>query len=219
MKMPNANLFTIKRFILAAGISVVVPISLSSFADYAAIASWGTEAFLWWELFFIGIPMLAIAFVIPVSLIFAFFKRFRRLAFFAFVCALSFFCGTMIGSKTGSKIRMKGFTLLAERSKPLVEAIKKYEREHGTPPESLEALIPKYLPQIPSTRMSAYPKYEYVSGEKARHYDGNPWALYVFTPSGGINFDQFLYFPLQNYPQSGYGGSLERVGEWAYVHE
>ena len=67
--------------------------------------------------------------------------------------------------------------------------------------------------------MAAYPEYKYLSGEKVKDYDGNPWVLYVFTPSGGINFDQFLYFPLQNYPSHGYGGSLERIGNWAYVHE
>lgn len=67
--------------------------------------------------------------------------------------------------------------------------------------------------------MRAYPKFEYVAGEKAKSYGDNPWVLYVFTPSGGINFDQFMYFPKQNYPKHGYGGWLERVGEWAYVHE
>jgi len=28
-----------------------------------------------------------------------------------------------------------------------------------------------------------------------------------------------LYFPKKDYPEKGYGGSLERVGDWAYVHE
>lgn len=70
-----------------------------------------------------------------------------------------------------------------------------------------------------STGMAAYPQYEYHTGARAAQYDGNPWVLVVFTPSGGINFDEFLYFPLQNYPRSGYGGSLEQLGDWAYVHE
>ncbi len=50
-------------------------------------------------------------------------------------------------------------------------------------------------------------------------HDNNPWVLIVHTPSGGINFDQFMYFPLQNYPESGYGGWLARIRDWAYVHE
>jgi hypothetical protein len=39
------------------------------------------------------------------------------------------------------------------------------------------------------------------------------------TPSGGINFDSFLYLPLQNWPERGYGGVLQRIDDWAYVHE
>jgi hypothetical protein len=69
-------------------------------------------------------------------------------------------------------------------------------------------------------RLAAYPKYEYVTGDRAlENYDGNPWAVWVDTPSGGINWDIFLYYPRQNYPQRGHGGSLERVRDRAYVHE
>ena len=53
----------------------------------------------------------------------------------------------------------------------------------------------------------------------AKNWDDNPWVLVVFTPGGGINFDRMLYFPKQNYPRSGYGGGIERVRDWAYVHE
>jgi hypothetical protein len=34
-----------------------------------------------------------------------------------------------------------------------------------------------------------------------------------------MNWDMFLYFPKQNYPKAGYGGWLERIEDWAYVHE
>jgi hypothetical protein len=47
----------------------------------------------------------------------------------------------------------------------------------------------------------------------------NAWVLYVDTPRAGINFDQFIYLPLTNYPPRGFGGRLERLGDWAYVHE
>ena len=67
--------------------------------------------------------------------------------------------------------------------------------------------------------VAAYPEYQYFVGEKAASYEGNPWVLYIFTPAGGINFDSFMYFPRQNYPDHGYGGSLERVADWVYVHE
>jgi hypothetical protein len=83
----------------------------------------------------------------------------------------------------------------------------------------LDALVPKHIAAIPGTGLRAYPRYNYVTGEQAKDYDDNPWALYVDTSSGIGNWDLFLYLPRQNYPRYGYGGGLERVGEWAYVHE
>jgi len=41
----------------------------------------------------------------------------------------------------------------------------------------------------------------------------------IETPSGGFNWDIFIYFPSQNYPEYKYGGFLEKVEDWAYVHE
>ncbi len=68
--------------------------------------------------------------------------------------------------------------------------------------------------------MMAYSQYRYLAGDETeKQYQGNPWILRVYTPSGGINFDEMLYFPNQNYPKQGYGGTLELVGDWAYLHE
>jgi hypothetical protein len=117
----------------------------------------------------------------------------------------------------GRDVRRSAFVALAERSKPLVSAIHAYTEKHGQPPESLEALVPDFLPSVPGTGMCAYPTYDYVF--PATDYQDNPWIIRVSTPSGFINFDQFMYFPLTNYPTQGYGGWLERIGDWAYVHE
>ena len=123
------------------------------------------------------------------------------------------------GLLLGKAIRHYAFDRLALRSAPLVAAIKDYEAAKGLPPPTLESLIPAYLPQVPRTGMMAYPKYEYYVGAIARDHVGNPWILTISTPGGGINFDEFMYFPLQNYPTTGYGGSLERIRDWAYLHE
>ena len=59
-----------------------------------------------------------------------------------------------------------------------------------------------------------------VRGEEAEsRFDGNPWALWVCVPTGVINWDQFMYLPLLNYPRTGHGGWLEPVGDWRYVWE
>lgn len=115
---------------------------------------------------------------------------------------------------------MAGMESFANRSQSLITAIHSYEQQHSRPPDSLNDLVPDYLPAIPETGMGAYPEFEYYSGPDAQErFGSNPWALQVQTPSGGINFDVILYFPNQNYPETGYGGSLQRIGFWAYVHE
>ena len=39
------------------------------------------------------------------------------------------------------------------------------------------------------------------------------------TPTGAPLRMAFMYFPNGDYPDHGYGGSIERVAGWAYVHE
>ena len=107
---------------------------------------------------------------------------------------------------------------MARRSQPLIEAIDRFEREHGEPPASLEALVPAYLSSVPGTGMAAYPAYRYRVGQRAERFGDNAWALEVFTPSGILNFDSFVYYPNQNY-QNSCMGWVERVGDWAYLHE
>lgn len=45
------------------------------------------------------------------------------------------------------------------------------------------------------------------------------YGLFIDTPSGGLNWDVFVYWPEGNYPDYFYGGSSELIGTWAYVHE
>lgn len=67
--------------------------------------------------------------------------------------------------------------------------------------------------------MSAYPTYSYSANPFHLDAKGNPWELWVDTPYGPIDFDRFVYFPNQNYPERGESGFYERIGEWAYYHE
>jgi hypothetical protein len=126
---------------------------------------------------------------------------------------------TIAGLRCTWSIRNDAFHRLAQRSNGLVTAIKNYERSRESPPPDLGALVPEFLDAVPGTSMAAYPEYQYLAGAMAARFEQNPWILVVPAPSGGINFDEFLYFPLQNYPQQGYGGWLQRIGDWAYVHE
>lgn len=198
----------------------VSPIVFSPFAHWAAMGPQGTDYFLWVEIYFYVLLLLVALIAIPICLGKILVSRDRRHAVFILLLSLLFVPCCILGFRLGQRVRMQGIKDFATRSHFLIAAIQEYERDHQSPPSSLGDLVPNYLDAVPTTGMSAYPEYRYHTGEEAKQeYDDNPWALSVFTPSGGINFDMMLYFPKQNYPIHGFGGSLERIGEWAYVHE
>lgn len=162
------------------------------------------------------LPGLLALVVIIVAVPFLAFARTRHGGTYVIVWSIALFLGTILGTIGGGVLRMKAFHMAAERAEPLVAAISRFELDKGHPPSSFGDLVPQYLPAMPAR----LPPLELVSGESARaDYHGNSWILRADVGIGILNWDQFLFFPKQNYPPHGYGGSLERVGRWAYVHE
>jgi hypothetical protein len=206
---------------VVGGILVVFSIMAAGFhllAEYAAVSPHGTDLLLWLRLPLVA-PCLLVPLVVPASLVGLLFRKQRPLSAALLVGTLLFASLSIIAMRQGGRIRTAGFERLAERSRPLIQAIEAYARDRGDPPANLEHLVPEYLPAVPKTGMAAYPEYEYFAGSIAVERYGQPWVLSVFCPSGGINFDQFLYFPDGDYPEQGHGGWLQRIGDWAYVHE
>lgn len=165
------------------------------------------------------VPLMVALPAAPVALVLLPFRTVRRTALIAAVYALTCLAVGIPSIQCHWPIRRGAFVQLAERSQPLVTAIHRFESERGRPPQALDELVSQYLATIPGTGMPAYPDYEYVVDTAAQPSDPERWLLSVETPSGGINFDCFIYLPSQQYPENGYGGRLERIGEWAYVHE
>ena len=112
-------------------------------------------------------------------------------------------------------VRAAGFRMAAQRAEPVVRAVEQYVEDNGAPPDSRTDLVPRYLQSLPSR----VPPLELVTGKDAARYGGNQWVLRASVPTGIINFDQFVYFPNQQYPRAGFGGWLQRIDAWAYVHE
>ena len=75
---------------------------------------------------------------------------------------------------------------IPQNATPLTQAIESFQRETGDYPESLEALVPKYLAELPEVRFSVFqPVITY------RVTDGKP---YLAIPSAmGDMFAQFEY--------------------------
>jgi ABC-type transport system involved in multi-copper enzyme maturation permease subunit len=205
--------------VLVTALAATALNSLVLLAHYYAVSANGSDILLWYTVPLV-FPLLIALVAVVMSLPFFLFRSKRKEATYVFAAAAVYLAIGILCISIGSVVRIRGFERLADRSRPLIAAVRRFEAENRRPPASLAELVPNYLAAIPNTGMAAYPKYEYVTGDRAlENYDGNPWAVWVETPSGGINWDIFLYYPRQNYPQSGHGGSLERVKDWAYVHE
>lgn len=107
---------------------------------------------------------------------------------------------------------MEGYEQAGERAAVLVRAIEHYIDATGEPPERLEQLVPTFIEAIPHR----LPPLEMVTGERAlKNFYGNQWAL-LFEAGNGLNWDQLVYLPRQNYQQV---GSKTILGRWVYIHE
>ena len=185
---------------------------------YLSVAPIGTDFFLFISTFAV-LPLLVAFLIAPISLILLFWRRYRVTALTVFLGCVIYLVVGIAGIRLSNEIRHNGFVNLAHRSRPLISAIQQFEAKYGKPPERIEQLVPEFLSAVPNTGIGAYPNYEYITVKDAKTYEGNPWVLRVATSTGALNWDSFLYFPKQNYPQVGYGGVLERVEDWAYVYE
>jgi hypothetical protein len=203
-------------FIATPIVAAVTPLWWLPAVERAALAPDGVKPHVF-DGAVIGLAAVAALALLPIALIGLAFRKTWRLAAITALGCVTYCAGFGIGGRLRDEIRREAFHQLATRSRPLIAAIRDFEKKYGRPPASLEALVPEFVPSVPTTGMGAYPKYEYRTG--STNDFGNPWVLAVSTPSGGINFDRFLYFPLTNYPPRGYGGWLERIEDWAYVHE
>jgi len=197
---------------------LLLPAVLLVTTEWFTVSSWGFGllAGLWGIL---SLPAILALIGVLFCPFFLLSRKRRRGALLGLISSMAFLLSFFVGVAVEQRVRRDAFLKLAERSGTLVQTIHAYEAKYGVPPASLQSLVPEFLAVVPRTGMGAYPDYRYVVGEEAQRFGSNPWALYVSTPSGGISFDKFLYFPSQNYPDKGFGGRLERIGDWAYVHE
>lgn len=206
-----ASVFGAARIaLIAGGILGAVLVALHAWA----VSGFGPWALPGIELLFL--PVLAALLAIPLGVLLAAFERTRSEGAACLSACVVLILVGLLSHFVADRVRIRGFERAATRAAPLVAALHRYYDAHGQAPESLEALVPRYLGRLPGR----LPELELVAGEEAqRRFDGNPWALWVCVPTGVINWDQFLYYPLQNYPEVDHGGWLEPVGDWRYVRE
>ncbi|HEX8835275.1 MAG TPA: hypothetical protein VF719_13790 [Abditibacteriaceae bacterium] len=113
--------------------------------------------------------------------------------------------------------RKPGLIRATQRAQPLIAAIEAYRTKNGQYPPQLEALTPEFITAIPSTGMVGYPIFRYHKSDKEDLF--RTYEIFINTTQGMFSFDRFVFWPEGNYPPQMYGGRVERIRKWAYVHE
>lgn len=152
--------------------------------------------------------------LVPIFLIAMCFKSERAFSTRGLALAIAVIIGTFCSGKATGLVRHYCFEQMTVRARPLVAAIDAYQKQHASPPCSLDVLVPKYLPKIPDTGMGAYPSFNYTTKDET-----DPWRLEVPCSLGLLNWDVCFYRPSKKYSAYEYGGGVEPIGDWRYVHE
>jgi hypothetical protein len=200
---------------------------LITFENYVSVAPWSTGVlglglYLWLVIAtLVAMLLWMVTFLcLFVALVGLFFRRTRRLAVVAVIGVLFYLLSIPASMDLGYKLKMNELRGRIDRSQPLIEAIQAYEERNGTPPPSLEALVPEFLAGIPDTGIGLSPEYEYIVGGKAMSlYHNNRWVLQVVVPGFGVDSEVLLYYPKQNYPTYGRFGRFKQVEDWAIVYQ
>jgi hypothetical protein len=197
------------------------PLLVWSAVPYVAYVPWTGRCVLGhggWEggwalpLLFFYAAAWCLAFPVAFGLVFAASTRAWAVRLVLLGCSsLLLFVLSLLG---GEALRMHGFALAAERAEPLVAAMDRYIADRGKPPSSLTVLVPQYLASMPD----GLPPLRIESDPNATH-SGKQWMLIAYSSAGPFNWDTFVYLPEQDYPAHFHGGSVQRLGKWAYVHE
>ncbi len=126
------------------------------------------------------------------------------------------FIGLVLGVYASEKLRMHGFELMAERAKPVTEAMKDYVKETGEVPPSVAELIPDYLPQMPAK----LPAFEIIrEPAQLNNFGVDQWALQAVVSSGLVQWDWLIYHPAEIYSEIENGLSVKQVGNWGYFYD
>ncbi len=211
----------LKRVLKWSAVSLAVALgcgAANACAEYYAVSPQGSSSILTVARLIVVAPLCLAVVAAPLALLGCLHRRTRTVCLPLLAPLAIFMVVGIASARLGASVRMNGFHVLAKRSTTLVDAVTAYDRAHGKPPAALSDLIPEFLAAVPRTGMGSYPDYRY-GVNKPRRYHGNPWVLYVSTSSGILDFDMFIYYPDQNYPKCFCGNLLERVADWAYVHE
>jgi hypothetical protein len=120
---------------------------------------------------------------------------------------------------SANALRHRAFVRASQVGDRIVQALGRYRHDNGEYPESLKRLIPGYLDEVPYTEMIAYPDFSYRKDRNGIENNPGSFELWISCPTGMLNFDSFIYWPSETYPDRLQGNGVERIRTWAYIHE
>lgn len=199
------------------------------------LACFALSTFVWWagavwallpfgSIFFYRASFFAVVafflalFGLPLTLLAALFRRIRRGALRSAAVLLAFLLGFVAAAGLAGWQRDKRMETIPARAAPLVAAIEAYERDAKRPPESLDQLVPRYLPAIPSTGFGGHPEWFYRAPPPSGHpseaiYGENRWVLALYVGARPFPSHRMVFLPDHRYPDW-----AKRYGDWAVTY-
>jgi hypothetical protein len=104
-----------------------------------------------------------------------------------------------------------------QQADSIILALEAYRSRLGAYPPTLSALVPAYLPALPSTGMLAYPAFGYRVNSEVPNAT-SPYELRVEMPME-LNADVLVYWPGRVYPERLYDGAVTALDGWAYIRD
>lgn len=177
---------------------------------------------LWWSvstgLFFLAALPLSIYFLAAGLINWRVDGELVRQASHALACIC--FAGLWILSlRRAISLRRQAFVRASHAGDRIVRALAQYRNDKGEYPNSLEELVPAYVERVPYTGLIAYPTLDYAKDRNDNQAVAGSYDLRIWCSTLPVNFDRFLYWPSETYPDRIQDKPVERIRQWAYVHE
>jgi hypothetical protein len=186
---------------LAAGVltNILTGWSWGTFADSALLFWISAAMFFYW---LAAAPIFATAFVVLTIK-----KRVSWVGLLLVVTGLAALWPRTLG------VAVARFALeqIAARGRPIVQALAEYERDFGHEPESLNDLVPRYLPSVPTTGLKHSPTFDFSLEPVAGHRHTIQKRHLFIGRQCWVDRCYFMYSP------ASWGERFsheQRVGEW-----
>lgn len=180
-------------------------------ASYQAVTPYATPGIALFASLSI-FPLISCGLLIPLSLPFYFWKRWRSQVVLLILASLIYLCVSMTAVIISGWLEEKGILDFTKRMTPLIQRIEEYRNSKGYYPDSLTSCIEGHI----ETGMSRFPVLEYKKKKEGEFFPFNSEWMITVSDKKNIQ-DIFIYLPSKQYPSSAYGGKIERLEDWGRV--